>query len=525
MKGDTFKCDSAWGSACKGEPFYKEYEGRHYCVLHYPGMDKGAAFKEAIKRKLDAKDFDFTGIWFSSSEFFLNYKFDDLAIFSEATFNAEAEFKGAEFSLALFNRASFKKEALFQDAKFGSESSFHRCEAIFCNAKFEDTAYFKGAKFYGIADFAKAHFDLGAMFYRADFKRKANFRGAIFRCKSSPYMHGTSFYSANFADVADFKNTNFYGAANFAEATFESEVLFSNARFSSLLNLEHVIFKGSAKFGYMWGDREDVYGGYNNDTGFDEKARLRMDGAIAEIPERILFHSLTLKPNWFVHVDVRKFDFVDVNWCSGIKDEMEATKGIEINHYDDMDEKFDNWHKGIRVETMTQTTIETRPRIMPALLSIVYRQLAINAEENHRYEEASRFRYWSMDVHRRKYCRGLAFWRLHWWYWLVSGYGERILRAFMVLLGIWVIFAFLYTQAGFIQPLSIEKNAATEEPVKFYELKVPHALAYSLGVMTLQKPEVLPATWQARMLVNLEAILGPLQGALLALAVRRRFMR
>lgn len=51
------------------------------------------------------------------------------------------------------------------------------------------------------------------------------------------------------------------------------------------------------------------------------------------------------------------------------------------------------------------------------------------------------------------------------------------------------------------------------------------ALTYSAGVMTLQKPEPRPATRLARGLVLLETILGPLQAALLALAIRRKFMR
>jgi hypothetical protein len=51
------------------------------------------------------------------------------------------------------------------------------------------------------------------------------------------------------------------------------------------------------------------------------------------------------------------------------------------------------------------------------------------------------------------------------------------------------------------------------------------ALAYSANVMTLQKPEPRPATYVARGLVIAETILGPLQAALLALAIRRKFMR
>ena len=51
------------------------------------------------------------------------------------------------------------------------------------------------------------------------------------------------------------------------------------------------------------------------------------------------------------------------------------------------------------------------------------------------------------------------------------------------------------------------------------------ALVYSAGVMALQRPEPRPATTPAQTIVLLETILGPVQAALLALAIRRKFMR
>jgi hypothetical protein len=43
--------------------------------------------------------------------------------------------------------------------------------------------------------------------------------------------------------------------------------------------------------------------------------------------------------------------------------------------------------------------------------------------------------------------------------------------------------------------------------------------------MTLQKPEPSAANKRAKAAVLFETILGPLQAALLALAIRRKFMR
>jgi hypothetical protein len=43
--------------------------------------------------------------------------------------------------------------------------------------------------------------------------------------------------------------------------------------------------------------------------------------------------------------------------------------------------------------------------------------------------------------------------------------------------------------------------------------------------MTFQKPEPRPTTTAAQALALFETILGPVQAALLALAIRRKFMR
>ncbi|MFL6278295.1 MAG: hypothetical protein ACJ74G_24180 [Blastocatellia bacterium] len=50
-------------------------------------------------------------------------------------------------------------------------------------------------------------------------------------------------------------------------------------------------------------------------------------------------------------------------------------------------------------------------------------------------------------------------------------------------------------------------------------------MIYRLGVTSLRRPEPKPLTSTAQTLVTLETILGPLQAALLALAIRRKFMR
>jgi hypothetical protein len=404
-------------SACAGEPFYREHEGKRYCVLHFPGAGKSAAFAEALRRKRDAEDFDFKGVWFPDSLDFSDYTFGAAANFSSAKFSAAANFSSAKFS----------EEANFSSAKFGAAANFR-------SAKFGAAANFFCAKFGAAADFSSAEFSAAAIFSSATFGAAAEFFSAIFK--------------------------------------------------------DYVRFAGG-----------------EGKSGFSDQSSLTLEDASIEKPERVSFHTLALRPHWFINVDARKFDFTNVKWPDLERHGLRQRDGIE--------QVIEN--------------VEGEGSSSHILLAGACRHLAVNAEENHRYEEAAQFRYWAMDVRRRERWRGLAFWRLSWWYWVASGYGVRIFRAFLVLLGIWLVFAWLYTQVSFAHPpttLTDESSAASARWIKFDELRgMPNALDYSFRVITLQKPEPQPETVEAKAFVAVETVFGPLQAALLALAIRRKFMR
>src|SRR5438876_8012402 len=96
----SFVCDcEEWmRSACAGEPFYKDHEGKRYCVLHLPGKEKSADFQKALRRKLDTEDFDFRGVWFPNELPFSNFAFSEDVDFRGAIFSANANFVAATFS-------------------------------------------------------------------------------------------------------------------------------------------------------------------------------------------------------------------------------------------------------------------------------------------------------------------------------------------------------------------------------------------------------------------------------------------
>jgi hypothetical protein len=352
-----------------------------------------------------------------------------------------------------FSNFTFTKPASFRGATFGAV-------AFFSNSTFSADAFFDRATFSEVAYFNSVTFSVGVGFRDTTFNADVSFSGTAFGAMAD--------FGATFNALADFEDASFRADADFMLATFK----------------DYVSFAGSEK-----------------NAVFSDNSSLTLYSSRIEKPDRLSFHTLTLRPHWFTNVDARKFEFINVNW---------------------------NWQ-----HTTTKQEIKSLKKeyvsSVHRLLAIACRNLAVNAEENHRYEEASRFRYMAMEAQRLESWRGFVPWKLSWWYWLASGYGERAWRAFVVLIGVWMVAAALYTQVGFVRWEPRVSNATEAWEARRDEVGQPlrwqRAVTYSLGVMTLQKPEPRPATDAAQAVVMLETILGPVQAALLALAIRRKFMR
>jgi Pentapeptide repeats (9 copies) len=391
-------------STCKGLKVFKEYEGNNYCVLHYPQPDKVVAFHDALSKKLDAKDFNFSFVWFPN------------------TTNFEA-------------------------FHFVSNVSFH-------HATFNSNTYFGQVKFDGEADFSHAKFDRNVYFHRSAFKT------------------GVSFYKAIFNELAYFGEINIGNEANFRSATFRNYVRFLGA-------LEKPEFGVNIKVNFYF-------------THFEK-------------PELVSFHTLFLRPRWFINVDARQFEFTNITWLgkTKIREELDSllNEGIALRY---------------------------------KLLAVTYRQLAINAEENHHYSKASQYRYNAFETNRIEKFKGFVPWKLDWWYWLASGYGESAKRALLIYVLLVAIFActYMYVDFGAIQKTDNEASSERiqdkqPESVNNYrqQLFPGEAVIFSISTSILQKSEPKPLTIVGKCLALLETILGPAQIGLIALALRRKFMR
>jgi len=358
-----------------------------------------------------------------------------------------------------------------------------------------DCANFGGSIFRGRVEFGIAKFNGVARFNEVVFNQVVDFSNSVFGGLTdfnSATFNAIAFMHCVFKSKADFRYTNLNGLTQFERASFDAELDFTNTTFASRIIFRDASFRDYVKFS-----------GNEKKRVTTDKSSWDLQFARIEKPDHFSFHTLSLRPHWFVNVNTRKFDFTNVNWDwrnprTVIREELERLKNKRVA----------SAHR---------------------MLAIACGNLAVNAEDNNRYEEASRFRYMAMDARRRENWHGIGFWRLSWWYWVASGYGERALKALVVLLIIWSVSAVLYTQIGFARWEPKVPSESGVAAVKGDDVGSPlnfgGALIYSAAVMTFQKPEPRPATVAAQAVVLLETILGPVQAALLALAIRRKFMR
>ncbi len=569
----AFACD--WEkqahSACARERFYKEHNGQRYCVLHLPATDKSAAFDIEIKRKLESKDFNFEGVWFPDGRWFSNLEIDEPVNFRRAIFNnrasfyktvfrSEVNFEGATFNdRSGFEHATFAKKVNFSNTRFQKDANFRKARfegnANFWRSTFIGSAEFDDSVFLQTASFWPAIFDSTASFSRASFVW-ANFRASEFKAKAvfSWCVFGfAEFIDTSFSNDADFFSARCEGMINFAHARFDKlarltmckfkgEARFTSTAFNGETDFSHTEFKAAVEFSAEYGR-----------GGFGSNAACDFRHTRFEIPKRVSFHSMTLRPHWFINVDPREFQFINVTWIGNLDRKFIDVEISELKKREEIEDKeaderraehlksAEEYNDKFTIERLKREEVEEasigandsdqkRLRFY-RLLSIVCRQLAGNAEDNHRYEEASKLRYWAMDVRRLEQWRGFAFWRLSWWYWLASGYGERILRALVVFTAVWLGFTILYRLP---EPIRCSDNnpnrqvcirwMTTDDKQTFFDSSFNSAV-YTIEVMTLQKPEPRPKSTLARLAITLCTILGPLQAALLALAIRRKFMR
>jgi uncharacterized protein YjbI with pentapeptide repeats len=448
--------------ACEGEPFFGDHEGKRYCVLHFPGAEKKGAFEIAFERKLASHDSNYQG-WFPGGNWFAGLTIEtplDLrhtffagrAAFYKTTFNSHVTFEGVIFNEGAwfdhstfggkvsFNSAHFRKATDFGHATFSGKVDFVSANfltrAEFGHARFELHADFRDCVFNGEVDFGYSAFKSGS-FWPATFNStvsfsdasfvRANFRVSEFKAKAifSFCVFGSAeFIDASFGDAAVFSFSRFEEMANFVRAKFDSAIKLDMCSFDNEARFTLATFNGKTDFSYTVFKDIVSFSAEDEIGGFGKNATCDFRHTRFETPRRVSFHGLTLRPHWFVNLDPREFEFVDVTWIGKLSrhfinielGELRIRQELERNNAAERRAErlrdLELFGDQVAVEELKKEEVEAarvaagelkqrNPRFY-RLLSIACRQLAINAEENHRYDQGSDFRFWSMELQRKE---------------------------------------------------------------------------------------------------------------------------
>lgn len=514
-------------------PALYDFEGHSYCVLHLPDDAKGQTtdFNAVIKQKLDSQDNDFGFVYFPEKfELSRNHTFTEQVSFHHATF----------MKAALFWDANFEKDAFFRDATFKGEASFSF-------AKFSGWTNFHHTQFFGSADFMHAEFTESAWFNDCAFGHSVTFEGARFHKRADFNITGideenslknqfqsipeAKFSQAVFEDDASFRKsmftkveffrTRFDKEADFWAVEIQNEADFHIATFHQTANFTHIVLHEKAELNFRQTIFKDAVYFDNRDYGDDfVESTLVFADAIAEHPEKVRFHSIGLRPHWFLNFDCSKVDFTNTYWLNSRGTRKEVQEEIKAI----ADQKWSWGRERVRWDDAHR------------LLTYTYSQLAQNYENTQRYGPSSRFRRAALETQtllRKKFqvlwmqeeffawefVKNLAahlkyapFDLAHFLYRHSSFYGESSIRALVVLFVIVASVAIILAI-----PLSTFKDG---QYLSFWE-----SILYSLRLMVLQRPEPIPESILAKTTTTIGGILAPVQFALLALALRRKFMR
>ena len=509
--GDTYhqiEKESIRQTVCRDLLIEYEIGNNSYCLLHAPTLDK------------DTKEFD--------------------RVFLERTSRNDSDFRAVVFPTPIdFNHRPIDLPLNFLGAIFLSSVDFYKV-----NIKY---VYFDYARFHGRVQFHACFFSEVAKFNWAIFNREAWFTGCHFKVSEFDHVtfKGETRFNrwAKFIERADFSSARFLGPTDFDTVTFECSVSFNEAEFGedSRVSFFQSCFQDKVSF------EKTIFRGYLNLEGvasrdlFGDNAGLSLRKARVEAPEKLSFHSARLKPRWFVEVDSRKFVFTNIKWGS--------EKGKRIRAKDELS-ALEIGNNRISYPNLAKYR----------LLSITCRQLADNSETNNRFEEASEFRRVAMDAEWLEKRASLRNWIgrvfqknrklnsrfgagdffIHGLYRFTSRYGESWVQASgILLLFLFVGFPLIYSQTNFQScpkektlAMSIAVCESKDEQVKRNcqcttgGLGFGEGIVHSLTTATLQNVDYRkPTTKKGETAVILEKIFAPLQAALLALALRRKFMR
>lgn len=432
---------------------------------------------------------------------FWNSTFRERAYFADSTFNGNAIFGYSTFNRDVnFDRATFKKQANFGNSTFNEN-------AVFGYTIFNDPIFWYST-FNGNADFRKSTFDMYAKFWNSTFKENA-----------------------------DFRKTTFNGDANFNNSTFEKFVNFDNSTFKGSAKFYNSIFNGDTFFNgsIIDGDTSFYYSTFNKDAAFDDltfNGEADFDGSAFK--ENAFF--LNTYFNWaffkwckiekaayFENIDLSNVSFLDFN---------PNNMNFQGCTWPQKNYKGNRWlQKLFKRNIVYDESVLNRDNNTYEKVEHIYRKLKHKCKKEHNEPETSSWHYGEKEMFRKK-----LWWRR--WipfsisnlYWAFSGYGERPVRAGLVLLAMMGILSFLMSISGLhLSETTVNIDFKTIEGViwsldgqRFFHLIV----TCMQHILFVNAPNFTPATHLGAFFMLLfTRVMFPIQVVLLILALRNKLRR
>lgn len=535
--------EEIYKSVCNELPAKYEHEGNYYCILHYPKKEKSIEFRKAMESKRDKGDPNFRGIWFPDVADFTS---KDWKIFFENIRYKNGEEETSNLRID-FSECVFSNDVYFEDIDFDVLVSFE-------GTRFLYSADFSYSKFRKV-NFSYSIFNSNVSFDSVVFFEDADFWATKFDNQSHIYFRRTEFNK-----YADFRYAFFIGSVHFEDIKFIEKSGGLDFQYIYHENPEKTSFRG-IKLSPSWFVDADAHKIVFEDVEWNE------------LPA---YKELEIFKNCIEREQVR------------IKERIKTFEE-EVQQSEDQEKRGNIIEKIERFTKNLERLENRKNNASYQLLGIAYRQIAINTEASGHYEDASRFRTLAFDTewldkkrnsqewwdefrnimqeniqcsnlfqnlsnqfkklfnHLRQYHPHVLY-RLYRW---SSSYGENWAWALFILIGIIMVSATLYampvcsfkveqSQRENNENLIMLSNASQNLPKDSTEIKVikvvnpdedvkflnlTEAVVYSIRIGTLQSSKLEPGNSIATIIVTLETIVVPLQLALLALAIRRKFMR
>lgn len=309
------------------------------------------------------------------------------------------------------DRESFQnelKDYLEKGSSLLEGFTFPEGTSKFLRKTFEKGGSFNWSVFKGWASFDEVSFLQKTSFHGVTFQKEVSFNGTTFKGESSfrgvTFHGGTSFDEADFDGETNFDLSNFLDEASFRRVTFHDLVSCNGTSFHKGVSFQLSSFK---KGGHFIQGEEALF-----------REKCNFASIHLEKPELLRFERANLVQTSLLRTPLRKVEFVDVVWSN-----LKPTGRIGI--YDE---------KGAKKENLP-------------LVEDLYRQLKLNYEERGDHEKAGNFHYGEKEMMRKR----RSFFRdpFLWFYWLLSGYSERVGRSTLWLALLILAGGFTYRGIGF----------------------------------------------------------------------------